>query len=324
MWSVRCFSVLAFLAFTVGGSVAAVPDYPVKPLRYVAASAAGGASDIIARTVGAALSDQLGVSVVVDNRPGAGNVVGAEVAAKAPPDGYTIFGCNIASMAVAPAQYRKLPYDPERDFAPIGLAVSNPNVFTVHPSLPAKTIPQFVNLAKAYPGKLNYGATAAGSSPQLSMELLKLNAKINVVHIAYKGASIAVLDLIAGRVEAMASTVPSAFTAIRGGKVRALAVTSLERDPDLPEVPTIAESGYPDFEVISWQGVCTQAAVPPAVLARLRTAFNTALAQPDLRKRLTDAGFMLNILPADKFAAFMNTERAKWAKVVRAANIPLQ
>ena len=323
MWS-RLVAVLALPAVWVGSAPGAQPDYPNRPLRYIAASAPGGASDTIARTLGPALSDGLGVQVVVDNRPGAGNTIGAEIAARAAPDGYTIFTCNIASLAVSPALYRKLGYDPARDFAPIGLVASNPNVLTVHPSLPAATIPQFIALAKAHPGKLNYGSAGVGTSPQLSMELFKMQARINIVHIAYKGASPALLDLIGGRIEAMFSTVPSALTAVRQGKVRALGVTSKERDPDLPEVPSIAESGMPDFEVISWQGLCTQAGVPPAALARLRTALAAALAQPDIRKRLTAAGFQPHPMSAEKFAAFAGAERAKWAKLVKAIGIEPQ
>jgi tripartite-type tricarboxylate transporter receptor subunit TctC len=325
MWSVRFGAVLAWLAVPVGGAqAAATPDFPSKPLRYVAASAPGGASDIIARTVGPALGEVLGVQVIVDNRAGAGNTIGAEIAARAAPDGHTIFGCNIASLAVSAALYRKLAYDAERDFAHIGLIASNPNVLTVHPSLPAATIPQFIALAKAHPGKLNYGSAGVGSSPQLSMELFRTQAGIKIVHIAYKGVSPALLDLIGGRIESMFSTVPSVLPAVRRGKVRALGVTSLQRDPDLPEVPTIAESGIRDFEVTSWQGLCTQSGVPQAALARLRAALAVVLEQPDTRKRLTDAGFQPHVMPGEKFATFARAERAKWAKLVKDVGIEPQ
>jgi tripartite-type tricarboxylate transporter receptor subunit TctC len=324
MSNVRFVAVMASLPLFVGGALAAVAEFPSKPLRYISASAPGGASDLIARTVGAAMSDLLGVQVVVDNRAGAGNTIGAEVAARATPDGHTIFGCNIASLAVSAALYKKLAYDPERDFAPIGLIASNPNVLTIHPSLPATTIPQFISLAKAHPGKLNYGSAGVGSSPQLSMELFRMQARINIVHIAYKGVSPALLDLIGGRIEAMFSTVPSVLPAVRRGKVRALGVTSTQRDPDLPEVPTIAEAAIPDFEVVSWQGLCTQAAVPQAALARLRAALAAALDQPDVRKRLVDQGFQPHVMSAEKFAAFTRTERAKWAKVVKEIGIQPQ
>jgi tripartite-type tricarboxylate transporter receptor subunit TctC len=323
MWNVRCV-VSALLAIWAGGALAATPEFPNRPIRYIVATGPGGASDIIARIVGAALSEALGVQVVIDNRPGAGNTVGAEIAARAAPDGHTLLSCNIASLAVGPALYRKPGYDAERDFAAIGSIASNPNVFSVHPSLPARTIPQFIALVKAHPGKLNYASAGIGTSPQLSMELFRMQTGIDIVHIAYKGVGPGLVDLMAGRVESMVSTVPAVLTHVRRGKVRALGVTSAQRDTDLPDVPTIAESGMPDFEVTSWQGLCTQAAVPQAALARLRTALTTVLDQPDTRKRLVDQGFQLHIMPADKFAEFARAERVKWTKVVRAIGIEPQ
>jgi tripartite-type tricarboxylate transporter receptor subunit TctC len=326
MWNVRLVVALALTAVPVGGTLAqpAKTDYPSRPIRYVAASAPGGASDLIARTLGPALSEGLGVQFIVDNRPGVGNTIGAEVAAKAVPDGYTVFGCNIASLAVSPALYKRLNYDPERDFAVLGRIASNPNVLTVHPTVPAKTVKEFVSLVKSRPGKLNYGSAGVGTSPQLSMELFRTQADLNIVHIPYKGASAALLDLVGGRIDAMFSTVPSVLPAVRNGKVRALAVTSTQRDTDLPDVPTFAESGMQDFEVTSWQGLCTQSAVPPAILERLRSALAAALALPDTRKRLVDQGFQFDPLTAEKFAAFARSERAKWAKLVKDVGIQPQ
>ena len=291
MWSVRCVAVLALLAVWVSGALAATTEFPNKPMRYIVATGPSGASDIIGRTVGAALSEGLGVQVVIDNRPGAGNTIGAEIAANATPDGYTIFSCNIASLAVGPALYKKLGYDPERDFAMIGGIAVNPNVFTIQPSLPAKTIEEFVALAKEHPGKLNYASAGIGTSPQLSMELFRMQAQIDIVHVPYKGVGPALVDLI-GR-PCRSDDFHRAGGARRGapGKIRALGVTSTQRDKDLPDVPTIAESGMPDFEVVSWQGLCTQAAVPEAALARLRAALAAALDTPELRKRLADLGF---------------------------------
>ena len=324
MWSARVVAILVLQALSVTGALAAAADFPNRPIRYVAASAPGGASDILARTVAPALADLLGVQVVIDNRPGAGNTIGAEIAARAVPDGHTIFSCNIASLAVSPALYKKLAYNPDRDFAPVGLMASNPNAFTVHPSVPATNIAQFIALAKARPGKLNYASAGIGTSPQLSMELFRTQAGIDIRHIPYKGVGPALIDLIGGRVEAMFSTVPSVLGAVRNGKVRALGVTSTQRDTDLPDVPTIAESGFPDFEVISWQGLCTQAAVPQATLNRLRAALATVLAQPDTGKRIVDQGFQLHVLPGDKFGAFARSERAKWSKLVRDIGIDPQ
>jgi tripartite-type tricarboxylate transporter receptor subunit TctC len=274
--------------------------------------------------VGPPLGETLGVQIIIDNRVGAGNTVGAEIAARAAPDGYTLFSCNIASLAVGPALYKKLGYDPERDFAPLGLIVSNPNVFTVHPSIPAKSIAQFIALAKANPGKLNYASAGIGTSPQLSMELFRMEAGISIVHVPYKGVGPGLIDLMGGRVEAMTSTVPAVLSAVRSSKARALGVTSMQRDPDLPDVPTIAESGMPNFEVVSWQGLCTNAGAPQAALARLRAALAATLAQPETRKRLVDQGFQLHVKPAEEFAAFMATERARWAKLIKDVGIQPQ
>jgi tripartite-type tricarboxylate transporter receptor subunit TctC len=319
-----CCAMLALPAALAGGTLAAAADFPTRPIRYIAASAPGGASDIIARAIAPPLSEALGVQVVIDNRPGAGNIVGAELAARAAPDGHTLFGCNIASLAVSPALYKKPGYDPERDFAPIGLIASNPNVLTVNPALAAATVAQFVTLAKAQPGKLNYASAGVGTSPQLSMELFRMETGISIVHVPYKGVPPAMVDLIAGRVEAMFSTVPSVLAALRRNNVRALGVTSLQRDPDLPQVPTIAESGLPKFEVISWQGLCAPAGVPPATLARINTVLTAVLALPDTRKLLLSQGFQLNILAAEPFAAYARAERQKWAKVIKDIGIAPQ
>jgi tripartite-type tricarboxylate transporter receptor subunit TctC len=324
MWSVRFVAVAAVLAVSSGGATAATSDYPNKPIRYIAATGPGGASDLIARSIGPPLSELLGVQLVIDNRSGAGNTVGAELAARATPDGYTLLGCNIASLAIGPALYKRLGYDPERDFAVLGLIVSNPNVFTINPSVPAKTVPEFIALAKAQPGKLNYASAGIGTSPQLSMELFRTEAGISIVHIPYKGVGPGLLDVIAGRVQAMTSTVPAALSSVRSGRIRALGVTSKQRDPDLPDVPTIAESGMPNFEVVSWQGLCTNAGSPPAALSRLRNALAATVAQPDTRKRLVDQGFQLYIMSADKAAAFVHAERIRWAKLVKEVGIAPQ
>jgi tripartite-type tricarboxylate transporter receptor subunit TctC len=304
--------------------MAATSEYPSRPIRYIVATGPGGASDLIARVIGPPLSEVLGVQLVIDNRSGAGNTIGAELAARATPDGYTLLSCNIASLAIGPALYKKLGYDPVRDFAVLGLIVSNPNVFTVNPSVPAKTIPEFIALAKAQPGKLNYASAGIGTSPQLSMELFRTEAGISIVHVPYKGVGPGLLDVMAGRVQAMTSTVPAALSSVRSGKIRALGVTSKQRDTDLPDVPTIAESGMPNFEVVSWQGLCTNAGAPPAALSRLRNALATTLAQPDTRKRLVDQGFQLYVMSADKAAAFVHAERTRWAKVVKEVGIEPQ
>jgi tripartite-type tricarboxylate transporter receptor subunit TctC len=325
MKSIRFVVTLALLAVPVGGALAqpAGSDFPNRPLRYIVPFPPGGASDIFARILADALTDRLGQQVVIDNRGGAAGTLGAEIAAKATPDGYTLFACNIASLAVSPALYRKLGYDPGA-FTPIGLIGSNPNALAVHPSIPAKTVAQFIAHAKSRPGQLNYGSAGIGTSPQLSMELFKMNAGIDLVHIPYKGGGPLLVALIGGEVQAIFGTVPLLIGTARSGKVRVLGVTSATRAPDLPDVPTIAESGMPGFEVISWQGLCTPAGVPKATLARIRAAFAAALTLPDARKRLADQGIQLTPLTHDKFAAFIRSERAKWAKLVKDVGIKPQ
>jgi tripartite-type tricarboxylate transporter receptor subunit TctC len=314
---------LALLVASVGPAPAraAGPEFPNRPLRYIVPFPPGGSTDIMARIVAAALTQGLGQSIVVDNRGGAGGTVGAEIAAHATPDGYTIFACNIASLAVSPARYRKLGYDPVAGFAPIGFIGSTPNALVVHPSLPAATIAEFIALAKSRPGKLNYASPGIGTSPQLTMELFKMTARIDVVNIAFKGAGPALAALMGGEVDAMVSTVPSFLSATRAGRIRMLGVTSLKRIPDLPDVPTIAESGMPGFEVISWQGLCTPAGVPKAPLVRLRAALAAALALPNTRRRLAEQGIQPGALTVEQFAAFIRAERTKWAKLVKDVGI---
>jgi tripartite-type tricarboxylate transporter receptor subunit TctC len=326
MKSVGFVVTLALLAVPVGGALAqpAGSDFPNRPLRYIVPFPPGGATDIFARIVADGLTEKLGQQVVIDNRGGAAGTLGAQIAARATPDGYTIFACNIASLAISPALYRKLGYDPGADFAPVGLIGSNPNALAVHPSIPATTVQQFIDYAKARPGKLNYGSAGVGTSPQLSMELFKMTAGIDLVHIPYKGGGPLLFALISGEVQTIFGTVPLLGAPGRAGKVRVLGVTSKTRAPDLPDVPTIEESGMPGFEVISWQGLCTPAGVPKAALAKLRAVLPAALALPDIRKRLTEQGVQITPLDHNKFAAFARAERAKWARLVKDVGIKPQ
>jgi tripartite-type tricarboxylate transporter receptor subunit TctC len=295
--------------------------YPERPLRYIVPFPPGGSTDIVARIVAAALTESVGQQVVIDNRAGAGGTVGAEIAARATPDGYTIFACNIASLAVSPALYAKLGYDPANDFTPIGLIGSNPNALVVNPSVAARSVAEFIALAKAQPGKLNYASAGIGTSPQLSMEMFKMNAGLDIAHVAYKGAGPAVADLMGGHVQAMFATVPSVLGGIRAGKIRALGVTSAKRAPDLPDVPTIAESGMPGFEVISWQGLCTPKGAPKIALERLRGALSGVLDRETTRELLAAQGIQPDGRDAEQFASFIVSERIKWAKLVKAIGI---
>jgi tripartite-type tricarboxylate transporter receptor subunit TctC len=326
MKSIRFVVVLALLGVSVGSALAqqSKTEFPTRPLRYIVPFPPGGSADIVARIMAAALTETLGKQVVIDNRSGAAGTVGAEIAAHATPDGYTLFACNIASLAVSPALYKKLNYDPVAGFAPIGLIGSTANALAVHPSVPAATIAEFIALAKAQPGKIHYSSAGVGTSPQLSMEMFSMNAGIQVVHVPYKGAGPALVALMGGHVQAMFSTVPTYVGALRAGKVRLLGVTSTTRHPDLPDVPTLAESGMPGFEVISWQGLCTPAGVPEAALVRIRNGLAAALALPDTKKQLADQGMQPTPLTAEKFAAFVRAERDKWAKVVKDVGISPQ
>ena len=317
---------LTLLAVSAGGAFAqpVAADYPNRPLRYIVPFPPGGATDIFARIVADALTDRLGQQVVVDNRGGAAGLLGAQIAARATPDGYTIFACNIASLALSPALYKKLGYDPDADFAPIGLIGSNPNALAVNPSIPAATVAEFIAYAKSRPGKLNYGSAGVGTSPQLSMELFKMTAGVDIVHIPYKGGGPLLMALIAAEVQSLFGTVPLLLGPTRSGKVRTLGVTSTTRAPDLPDVPTIAESGMPGFEVVSWQGLCTPTGAPSAVLAKLRAVLPAALALPDTRRRLADQGIQVTPLTHDKYAAYIRSERAKWAKLVKDVGIKPQ
>jgi tripartite-type tricarboxylate transporter receptor subunit TctC len=323
---IRFVVAFAILAIVAGGAAAqsARTTFPDRPLRYIVPFPPGGSTDIVARIISAALTEELGKQVVIDNRGGAAGTLGAEIAANATPDGYTLFACNIASLAVSPALYKKLGYDPVRGFAPLGLIGSTPNSLVIHPSIPAKNVADFVSHVKAHPGKINYASAGVGTSPQLSMELFRMNAGLELVHVAYKGAGPALVALMGGHVEAMFSTIPSVIGATRSGKIRMLGVTSTERHPDLPDVPTIAESGMPGFEVISWQGLCTPAGVPESVLARLRAVLSAVLALPDTQKQLADQSMQAKPLAGEKFAAFIRSERAKWAKVVQDVGIQPQ
>jgi tripartite-type tricarboxylate transporter receptor subunit TctC len=298
--------------------------FPDRPLRYIVPFPPGGSTDIVARIVAAGLAESFGQQVVIDNRGGVGGTLGAEIAAQATADGYTLFACNIGSLAVSPALYKKLNYDPVAGFAPIGLIGSTANALVVHPGVPAKTIAQFIALAKASPGKINYASPGVGTSPQLSMEMLRTATGIALIHVPYRGAGPALVELMGGHVEAMASTVPSFLGAARAGKIRMLGVTSTTRHPDLPDVPTFAESGMPGFEVVSWQGLCTPAGVPGAELGLIRSALAKVLALPEMKKQLAVQGMQPKDLTAEKFAVFIRAERDKYARVVKDAGIKPQ
>ncbi len=299
-------------------------SYPAKPVRYVVPFPAGASPDIIARLVTERLGRIWGQQVLVDNRAGAGGTVGAAFAAKSPADGYTLFQCNIASNAIAESLYAKLPYDPQRDFAPLSLIGTSASILVVHPSLPARSVKEFIAYARANPGKLSYGTSATGTSPQLAMELLKLTAKFDVVHIAYKGAPQALTDVIGGQIPATMQTAPAVLPAIQAGRVRALAVTSLKRLSQLPSVPTLDETAFPGLEVNTWYGLCALAGTPALILDKVHADLTAVLRVPEIQQRLRDIVVEAAPISRDEFEQFIRAEIARWARVIKAAGIPLQ
>lgn len=311
------------LAAAMLTSVAA-QSYPSKPVRYVVPFPAAASPDLVARILTERLSKLWGQQVIVDNRSGQGGVLGGAFAAKSPADGYTLFQCNIASSAIAESLYAKMPYHAQRDFAPISRIGLTPSVIVVHPSLPARTIKEFIAYARTYPGKLSYGTSAAGTSTQLTMEFLKLSARIDVVFVAYKGAPQALTDVIGGQIPASVQTAPGVLSTIQSGRVRALAVTSLKRSAHLPDVPALNEAALPGFDVNSWYGLCAPAATPVPILEKVHADFTAVLRAPEIEQRLRD--LVIDVAPTSReaFAQFIREETERWAKVIKAAGIPLQ
>jgi len=312
------------LAGTVQAQTTSAQDFPNRPLRQIVPFPPGGGVDIVTRIVGAKWSEVLGQQIVVENRAGAGGNVGADYAARAAPDGYTLFTCQIASHGISPAVYSKLPYDHLRDFAPVSLIGKTPNVLVVNPAVPARSIAEFIEYVKASPGRYSYASPGVGTSPQMTMELFKLTTGLNLVHIPYKGGAPALMDVIAGQVIGMFGNLPEQLSAIKGGKTRALAVSTLERSPQLPDVPTVAESGFPGFEVTVWYGVCTQAAVPKPILATLNATLVKTLSMPEMGTRLAEATIDASPTTPDEFLAFIRAETEKWERVARDAGMPKQ
>jgi tripartite-type tricarboxylate transporter receptor subunit TctC len=315
---------IATLTLIALGAAQAQTDYPSRPLRQIVPFPPGGAVDIVTRIVAAKWSEVLGQQIVVENRAGAGGNVGADFAARAAPDGYTLFSCGIASHGVSPAVYSKLPYDHIRDFAPISLIGKTPNVLVVHPSVPAQSLGEFIQYAKASPGKYNYASPGFGTSPQMTMELFKLTAGIDLVHIPYKGGAPALADVMGGQVTGMFGNLPEQLAAIKGGKTRALAVSSLQRNPQIPDVPTVAESGFPGFEVTVWYAVCAQAAVAKPIIEKLSATLLRTLSLPETTARLAENSIEVTPTTPEEFAGFIRAETERWAGVVRDANIPKQ
>ncbi len=298
--------------------------YPVRPLRAVVPLAPGGGTDTVARLVAARLGEGLGQQIVVDNRGGGGGVLGTDLVAKAAPDGYTLLVGSITTNAVNPALYKKLPYDHIRDFAPISQIGTVPNALVVHASVPVSSVKELIAYAKANPGKINYGSAGIGSAPHLSMELIKSMAGISMMHVPYKGAGAAVSDVLGGQLQALCSSLAGLLPHIRSGRVRALGVTTAQRNPQLPDVPTISEAGIPGYEVTIWYALFAPGRTPRPIIARLHAETAKALNTAELKDRLTLQGLDVASSTPEALMAFVQSETAKWTKVARDAGIQLE
>lgn len=317
-------AVLAGLLCLGGASLPHAQDYPSQPVRFVVPFAPGGTTDVLARLVGEKLSASLGQQFVIDNKPGAGGNIGTAQVAKAEPDGYTILMGTVGTHAINASIYPKLPYDPIKDFAPVTLVATVPNVLVVNLEVPASSVAELTALAKEKPGELNFASSGNGTSIHLSGELFKAMTGVDIVHVPYKGSGPAVVDLLGGQVQMMFDNLPSSAPQIQAGKLRALAVTSKERSPTLPDVPTMAEAGVPGYEALSWFGVLAPAGTPDAIVARLQAEIAKALADPAMRERFAELGAVpVGDTPAE-FADFIGAETAKWAEVVQSAGIKLE
>jgi tripartite-type tricarboxylate transporter receptor subunit TctC len=300
-----------------GPSTGSGQAFPARAIRVVVTSPAGGSNDIINRTLAARVSENVGQPVIVDNKPGASGFVAAETVAKAPPDGYTLLAATEATLVTNPLFFRTVPYDPQRDFAPVTIAVEIDYILLVHPSVPAKSVHELIALAKAQPGKLNYASSGNGSSFHLGMELFKRMAGIDMVHVPFKGSALSVNAMLAGEVQAMLNGTVNGVPLARSGKLRALAVTGTKRSPLAPEIPTVAESGLPGYEMRGWFGLVAPAATPAATIARLNAEYVRALRAADVRARLEGYGLeVVGDTPA-QFAQRMREDAQRLARVIR-------
>ena len=315
-----CLHVLA--ASAVSAAVAApllAQDYPSKPMRVIVAFTPGGTSDIVARLSSQVLADAFGRPSFVENRPGAGGTVGTELAAKSAPDGHTLAVGHIGTLAVNPTLYPKIGYDPVRDFAAITLISKAPSIMVVHPSLPVKTVKEFIALARKRPGALEYGSPGSGSAGHLLMSYLTLLSETELLHIPYKGTGPALVDLTAGRISTVFTGTPGILPHVQSGRLRIIGVSSAQRVASMPDVPTIAESGLPGFDVTQWWGIVAPAGTPRPIVMRINDAFGNALKTPEMRARLAADGAEPAHSTPEIFQAFIRSEIEKWAPVIRAS-----
>jgi len=298
-------------------------NYPAKPIRLILGFAPGGSTDLVARVVGQKMSESWGQQVIIDNRPGANGMIGADLVAKASADGYSLLLSSIGPMAINASLY-KMPYDIVNDFAPVTYTGNVANLLVVHPAIPAMNVKELIALAKARPGQLTFGSSGTGGAPHMAVELFKLLTKVNVVHIPYKGGGPAMADLVGGQISGSFASMPSSIPFVQAGKLRALAVTALKRSPALPEVPTISEAGVPGFSVLDWQGLFTTAKTPPEIVNKLNAEVIRILALPDVIQRLSAAGVEIQTSTPKEWGDFVKSEIAKWSKVVKEAGVKVE
>ena len=316
------FARAAVVALLIGASTAFAQSYPSKPIRVVVPFAPGGGTDILTRIMVPKMNELLKQQLVVDNRPGAGSQIGAELVAKAPPDGYTILMVDSAFMT-NPSLYAKLPYDSQKDFAPVSLSATAPVILIVHPSVPVRTVKELVAFARAHPAALNFASGGPGSSTHLGVELLKYVAKIDLVHIPYKGTGPAVADVLGGQVTMMFAGISSVKQHVEAGRLRAIAVTGEKRSPAMPNVPTFREAGMPQVDASSYWGALAPARTAPDIVNRLSTTMAQVLKMPDTHDKLVELGFVPIGGSPSEFAELLAKETAKWARVIKAAGVKL-
>jgi len=316
--------VVAVLAALAPATAHAAETYPSKPLRMVITFPAGGPTDVVVRLVTQRLTDAWGHPVIIDNRGGAGGIVGTEIVSRAAPDGYTFLVGTAGGMTINPALHAKLPYDSFRDFAPVGMLVMNPQILIAHPSVAAKNVKELVALAKETPGQLNFGSAGSGTATHLGLELLKLSTGMQAVHVPYKGGAPALTDLIGGQIHLLWLSIPSVLPHVKAGRIRALAVSTLKRTASAPDTPTVAESGYPGFEYANWNALFAPAKTPPAHVQRINEQIVKALKEPDIAQKLIVQGADPAPGTPEELARYMRADHEKWKKVIQGAGIKAQ
>ncbi len=317
---VTCALGITLAAGALGGAAQAQQNYPARPVRLVVPSSPGGGTDITARIIAPKLGEYLGQQVVVENRPGAGTMIGGEAVARAAPDGYTLL-MGISTLAINPAMYKKVPYDAFKDFAPISQVVALPNILVTHPSLPVKSVKGLITFAKARPGQINFASAGVGTNPHLAMELFLSMTGLKMVHVPYKGSGQGVIDLLAGHVTVMMPSILTALNYVKNGRLRALGVTSAKRAAGVPDIPPIAEAGVPGYEAVQWFGVLAPAATPREIVTRLNKEIVRTVQAPDIRQKLMNDGADPVGSSPEAFAAFIRSETNKWAKVAKSIGI---